>query len=86
MNTIDILATREVTEIYREKISLAVSKDFFLALGTFNPPIQKIATGFRLFLKGGERVDVTDCFQVEVYEATNFKKGFNPMEIIGNHV
>jgi len=76
MKAIDILSTKKVSEIYREKISLAINKDFFLALGTFNPPLQKIASGYRLFLKSGEQVDVPDSFQVEVYEAASFKGEF----------
>jgi hypothetical protein len=76
MKTIDILSTKKVSEIYREKISLAINKDFFSALGTFNPPLQKIASGYRLFLKSGEQVDVPDSFQVEVYEAASFKGEF----------
>jgi hypothetical protein len=76
MKAIDILSTKKVSEIYREKISLAINKDFFSALGTFNPPFQEIASGYRLFLKSGEQVDVPDSFQVEVYEAASFKGKF----------
>ena len=74
--TLDILSTRKVTEIYKEELRFAIHKDFFFALGTLNPPHQRLASGYRLFLKSGERVDVSDSFQVEVYEAADFKQGF----------
>ena len=76
ITALDILSTRKVTEIYKEDIRFAIHKDFFSAFGTFNPPHQRLADGYRLFLKSGERVDVADNFQVEVYEAANFKRGF----------
>jgi hypothetical protein len=73
MKAIDILSTKEVSEIYKEKLSLAINKDFFLALGTFNPPLQKLARGYRLFLENGDQVDVPDSFEVEVYETSGFR-------------
>ncbi len=76
MISLDILSTRKVTNIYREELRFAVSKDFFSAFNTFNPPHQKLAKGYRLFLNDGERMDVSDNFQVEVYEAADFKRGF----------
>ena len=76
MNSLDILSTRKVTNIYQEELRFAINKDFFLAFNTFNPPYQKLAEGYRLFLNDGERMDVSDNFQVEVYEAVDFKRGF----------
>jgi len=74
--TLDILSTRKVTSIYKEELRFAINKDFFSAFNTLNPPHQKLSSGYRLFLGDGEQVDVSDGFQVEVYEATDFKKGF----------
>lgn len=74
--TLDILSARKVTNIYKEEIRFAINKDFFSAFNTFNPPHQKLAKGYRLFLSDGVRVDVPDNFQVEVYEAADFKGGF----------
>ena len=76
ITTLDILSTRKVNNIYKEEIRFAINKDFFSAFNTFNPPHQKLAKGYRLFLNDGARVDVPDNFRVEVYEATDFKKGF----------
>tara|TARA_R110000744_G_scaffold368270_1_gene478069 strand:+ start:326 stop:559 length:234 start_codon:yes stop_codon:yes gene_type:complete len=76
ITTLDILSTRKVTNIYKEELRFAINKDFFSAFNTFNPPHQKLAKGYRLFLNDGERVDVSDNFQVEVYEAADFKRGF----------
>ena len=69
MKTIDLLSRRKVTEVYMEEVRFAVNKDFFCAFGTFNPPHQQLANGYRLFLKNGERVDVAGSFRVEVFEA-----------------
>jgi len=74
--TLDILSTRKVTSIYRDELRFAINKDFFLAFNTFNPPYEKLAKGYRLFLNDGGRVEVSDNFRVEVYEANDFKKGF----------
>jgi hypothetical protein len=76
MNTINVLSTRKVTEIYKTELRFAIHKDFFSAFNTLNPPHQKLSNGYRLFLGDGERVDVSDSFQVEVYEAADFKNGF----------
>ncbi len=76
ITTLDILSTRKVTSIYREELRFAINKDFFSAFNTLNPPHQKLSNGYRLFLGDGEHVDVSDSFQVEVYEATDFKNGF----------
>jgi len=76
MKALDILSTRKVTETYKADLRFAIHKDFFSALGTFNPPFQKLASGYRLFLKSGEQVDVPESFQVEVYEAASFKGKF----------
>ncbi len=74
--TLDILSTRKVTNIYKDELRFAINKDFFSAFNTFNPPHQKLAKGYRLFLNDGKRVDVSDNFKVEVYEAADFKKEF----------
>ena len=74
ITTLDILSDRKVTNIYKEELRFAINKDFFSAFNTFNPPHQKLAEGYRLFLNDGERVDVSDNFQVEVYEAADFKR------------
>ena len=76
MNTINVLSTRKVTEIYKTELRFAIHKDFFSAFNTLNPPHQKLSNGYRLFLSDGEKVDVSDSFQVEVYEAADFKNGF----------
>ncbi len=76
ITALDILSTRKVTDIYKAELRFAIHKDFFSAFNTLNPPHQKLPNGYRLFLSDGEQVDVSDSFQVEVYEAADFKKGF----------
>ena len=72
ITALDILSTRKVTDIYKAELRFAIHKDCFSAFNTH----QKLSNGYRLFLGDGEQVDVSDSFQVEVYEAADFKKGF----------
>jgi hypothetical protein len=68
MTTIDILSQRKIANVYRTELRFAINKDFFFAFNEYNPPFQRIANGFRLHLRNGERVDVPESFEVEVSE------------------
>jgi|14_taG_2_1085336.scaffolds.fasta_scaffold14267_2 hypothetical protein len=70
---IDILAQKKVKETYRTELRFAINKEFFSAFNTVNPPYQKTASGYRLFLPSGERVEVSEHFKVNVFETDGFK-------------
>jgi len=66
--TLDILSTRKVSKTYKEELRFAVNKDCFSTFNTFNPPYRVTASGYRLHLPSGERVDVPGSFPVTVFE------------------
>ena len=72
-NSIDILAQKKVKETYRTELRFAVNTDFFAAFNAVNPPHQKTANGYRLFLPNGERVDVSEHLEVTVFETDGWK-------------
>ena len=74
INSIDILSQKKVKDIYHTELRFAVNKEFFCAFNTFNPPYQKTANGFHLFLKNGERVEVSEHMEVEVFETEGCKE------------
>jgi len=73
IKAIDILVQKEIKEIYRTELRFAINKEFFCALNTVNPPCQKIGNGYRLFLPNGERVEVSEHMEVEVFETDGWK-------------
>ena len=73
IKAIDILAQRKVTETYKTELRFAVNKEFFCAFNAINPPAQKTASGYRLHLPSGDRMDVSEHFQVTVFEADGWK-------------
>ena len=73
INPIDILTQKKVKETYRTELRFAVNTDFFAAFNAVNPPHQKTANGYRLFLPNGERVDVSEHLEVTVFETDGWK-------------
>jgi hypothetical protein len=73
INSIDILAQKKIKEVYRTELRFAINKEFFSAFNTVNPPFQKTGSGYRLFLPSGERVEVSEQFEVTVFENDGFK-------------
>ena len=73
INSIDILAQKKVKEIYRTELRFAINKEFFSVFNTVNPPYQKIGNGYRLFLPSGERIEVSEHMEVEVFETAEWK-------------
>ena len=74
INPIDILTQKKVKETYRTELRFAVNTEFFAAFNAVNPPHQKTANGYRLFLPNGERVEVSDHFKVTVFETKGWKE------------
>jgi hypothetical protein len=73
INPIDILAQKKIKEVYRTELRFAINKEFFSAFNAVNPSFQKTGSGYRLFLPSGDRVEVSEHFEVTVFETDGFK-------------